>query len=338
MSVVFSHNTALEILRAIPPQTSKLTPFNGYFEMLQTTSSLREMRSAVRSCPAIRQQPAHIMVDPSCSRGVKGEIRIHQTSSAIMPPGTLLSLADDVFCASPELTFVQMVSETSLVGAVVLGCELCGGYSHFSQLISGFYDRPALASRDKIAGICSELAGMRGVKRARQALELVCENARSPMETLLACEVSLPSSMGGYGFKKPELNYRVKLDERASQLAGSANCYLDVAWPEQRRALEYDGAAWHQDTRADRKRREALVHMGWTVNVIALEEMREHRELAKVVSLIDGVIPRDNDQPIDATGVSELHRRLLCATRYGLGLEPALFGVPVRRGQVIYHV
>lgn len=338
MSVIFSHNTALEILRSVPSQSGLLVPFNGYFEMLQATSSLREMRGAIRSCPGIRQHPAHVMVDPHCSRGLKGEIRIHQTSMPIMPAGTLLSVSNNIYCAGSELTFIQMASETSLVGAVVLGYELCGGYSHFSQLISGFYDRPALTSKSAIAHVCDDLTGMRGVKRARQALELVSENSRSPMETVTACMLSLPSTVGGLGFRTPSLNYRVDLDETASRLAGASCCYLDIAWPDQRRAIEYDGAAWHQDARADRKRREALAQMGWTVNVITFEEMTSYTELLKTAALIRDVVPRDSGSDLGSPASSKLHQRLLRATRFGLGLEAALFSVPIRHGEVVYHI
>lgn len=256
----------------------------------------------------------------------------------IMPAGALLSVDDGIYCAGPELVFIQMASETSLVGAVVLGCELCGNYSHFSQLISGFYDRPALTSKSGIASTCTELGGMRGIKRAKQALELVCEASRSPMETLTTCMLSLPNSEGGFGFHAPSLNHRVKLDETASRLAGQSFCFLDIAWPDQKRALEYDGAAWHQNPRADRKRREALAQMGWTTNVIALEEMTDFTELMKTVTLIDGIVPRDDGGNLEAPKSAELHQRLLRATRFGLGLEAALFGTPIRHGQVIYHV
>ena len=114
------------------------------------------------------------------------------------------------------------------------------------------------------------------------------------METLTTCMLSLPNSEGGFGFHAPSLNHRVKLDETASRLAGQSFCFLDIAWPDQKRALEYDGAAWHQNPRAYRKRREALAQMGWTTNVIALEEMTDFTELMKTVALIDGIVPRDD--------------------------------------------
>ena len=62
-----------------------------------------------------------------------------------------------------------MAGETSLIGAVVLGHELCGTYSPFAQMISGFYERPALTSVDKLRAATDAVSGMRGVKAARKA-------------------------------------------------------------------------------------------------------------------------------------------------------------------------
>jgi hypothetical protein len=50
--------------------------------------------------------------------------------------------------------------------------------------------------------------------------------------------------------------------------AGRFVARLDVAWPDRRLAVELDGFRWHASPRAfqrDRSRRNALVHLGWTV-------------------------------------------------------------------------
>lgn len=338
MTVILSHNSALEILRATPPQTGLLTPYPDAFDMAQATSSLKPLRSALSALGAARQRPAHVLVNPSCRRGLHGEVRIHQVALPTIPQGMLLELDQGLLCCGPELVFLQMASEASLVGAAVLGYELCGKYSHFSQLISGFYDRPALTSKAEISATITQLAGVRGARRANEALGLVLEGSRSPMEAVLAAILSLPSSLGGCGFMAPRLNLRVNLDQKAASLAGTSRCYLDLAWPDQMRAFEYDGATWHTDARADRRRREALTHMGWTVNVIDLNDISNHSSLMSAVSLIDGVIPRDSKKPIDAKGTRELLGRLLRATRFGLGLNAALFGVPVEKGLVSVHI
>lgn len=338
MHTVLSHNSALEMLRSVPPQTGLLATRDTPLAVSQTSSSLKRLRSLMPSMAAVRQHPVHILVSPTCRRGFHEEVRIHQTHHPRIPAGLLLEVSDDLLCCGPELTFLQMAGETSLIGASVLCFELCGAYAHFSQMISGFYDRPALTSKVRISEALAKLPGARGTKRAREALALVLDGSRSPMETVLAGALSFPTCLGGCAFEQPRLNYQVILDQAAAGVAGVSRCYLDLAWPAQKRALEYDGAAWHTDARADRRRREALAHMGWTVNVIDLGDISSIASLAGTVRLIQDCIPRESDEPIDLGNLKDLLSRLLKATRFGLGANAALFGVPVEKGLINVHL
>lgn len=338
MGVLLSHNSALEVLRAVPPQAGVLKVTDEPFDMRAAVSGVTSVRNALSSRDVLRQRPVHVLVAPSRTRGIRGEVRVHQTRCTSIPAGLLRRLEDDLLCCGPELVFLQMANEASLVGAAVLGFELCGGYAHFSQLVSGFYDRTPLTSREKIGDALGKLAGVRGKRRAAGALDLVLDGSRSPMETVLTCALTFPNELGGCGFEAPVMNHEVVLDGRASALAGLSRCCLDLAWPEQMRAFEYDGAAWHADARADRRRREALASMGWTINVIDLADVSNGASLMSTISLIEGVVPRVGDAPIDAMALKGLLGRLLKATRFGLGLNAVLFGVPVRRGTVAVHV
>ena len=118
---------------------------------------------------------------------------------------------------------------------------------------------------------------------------------------------------------RPELNYEVPLDEAAAVITGTRSCSIDVAWPGVRRGVEYDSLAFHLDPEKDLRRKEALEHMGWTINTIKLDQ-------------------RQPGGPASEGEVAELHQRLLRATRCGMGLERALFGVPVSHDAVRVHV
>lgn len=72
----------------------------------------------------------------------------------------MFEAAPEVYAAGPELCFAQMAREVSFLGIVVLGCELCGLYAHFLQMISGYYERPALTSAEKIAEALDVLEGL----------------------------------------------------------------------------------------------------------------------------------------------------------------------------------
>jgi very-short-patch-repair endonuclease len=65
---------------------------------------------------------------------------------------------------------------------------------------------------------------------------------------------------------------------------------VDLAFPEQRVAIEYDGA-WHAERgqfTKDRRRLNALVAVGWTVLHVTAADMRDPEALiAEVRALLD---------------------------------------------------
>ena len=339
-------SSALEALRSIPPQADALKRLEEAIPVGELTAQSRTLRTLALDTHGIRMRPLHLLVGRDEPTGRSPGVRTHRTSLGAIPPGLALELdptvvgssGAQVLIAGPELVFAQMGRLISPVAEVVLAYELCGRYSQFSQLVSGFYDRPALTSADAIGRALDALAGMRRLGRARSALQWVADGARSPMETVLACELSLPAELGGLGFHVPRLNCPVELDEAAARIAGCSVCYVDLAWPDARRGLEYNGAAFHQDPARDQRRREALAHMGWALNVVDLDHMRDHDRLMALVSLVGDELPRQPGGAAPPDEVAGLHRRLLKATRYGMGLEDAFFGVKPPKGSVQMHL
>ena len=338
MSIVISHGSALELLRAVPPQVRVFPRVSEPLELSRISTSARELSALRLDDFGIRRSPVHVLVCKG-ARGIEAVgVRTHWFGLPVMPGGLLVELAPEVYAAGPELCFAQMARQASVVGAVALGDELCGRYSHFSEMISGYFERPPLTSVEQIAAALEALAGLYGLHHAREAARWIRDGARSPMETVLSSELLLPARHQGLAFARPELNYEVALDAAASSITGTRSCSIDVAWPGVRRGAEYDSLEFHLDPERDLRRREALEHMGWMINTIKLDQMSDHRELMKVVALFEDAVPRQPGGPAPTNEVAELHRRLLRATRCGMGLERALFGVPVPRGAVRLHV
>lgn len=67
------------------------------------------------------------------------------------------------------------------------------------------------------------------------------------METLLALLLYLPNNLGGYGLKKPKLNYRVDAPASLRELADRSYCLCDLCWPEANLAVEYDSRLHHSE-------------------------------------------------------------------------------------------
>ncbi|MGA5466871.1 DUF559 domain-containing protein [Mycobacterium sp. NPDC050041] len=110
----------------------------------------------------------------------------------------------------------------------------------------------------------TEQAGRRGIIAVRDLLSLADPRAESPMESELRLVV-----LDG-GLPAPELQYEVHdFDGRLWR--------LDLAWPDQRLAVEYDGMEWHEGAdalRRDRVRQEALRDIGWIVLRVVWDDVR----------------------------------------------------------------
>jgi hypothetical protein len=336
--IILSHNSALAALRALPPQTGRLT-------RVEEPLRLAEVRTSAKTLAAFHSEalgigsPLHILSATSAARPRGAGVTSHRLGLYEIPAGLLWRLEPNVYVCGPELTFIQMAMQLGPVGRSVLGHELCGAYSQFARMISGFYDRPPLTTLADIRRVADLMGGVRGVGIARKALRWVREGSRSPMETVVSNMLFLPSSEGGYGFAAPTLNHRVTLDDAASAITGTSCCYVDMSWPELRLGIEYDSSAWHADAEKDRRRREALAHMDWSIYSIQLDDVRGFVSLDRMVRLFAERVPRARGwQPASTAEQDQLLRRLFTSTRCGLGLERMLFGAPVKHGSIGIHL
>ena len=338
MSILLSHNSSLERLRSVPPQIDQAALLN---EPLMLDGLARQgetlSESELRSF-GILQRPVHQLVPSRRHACPRDATRIHRCRRASILQGLVKKVEDGVFCAGPELTFVQMAGETSLLGTVVLGHELCGSYAHFSQMVSGFYERPPLTNVERLRKAVLQLEGMRGIGTARRALQFVRDGSASPMETVISCMLMLPTAMGGFGMIAPELNCKVILDEAEARVAGVKEPRIDTGYPAVLVGIEFDGLDYHRDVERDVKRREALSHKGWAIYVLNVDELTNYTKLKEKVALLDAIPRRSGEtSPSESDGKSLL-KRLLTATRCGVGFNAALFGGKVPKGLVRLHI
>lgn len=339
MPIILSHNSALERLRAVPPIFDTARPINQPVDLRSLKLSRTETPSLSMSRLGVMQEPIHCLTHIGVPRTRVHRFIQHRTSAGQLPAGLLRQISPDLFISGPELVFLQMASTTSMLGLIVLGFELCGLYSHFAPFASGFYERKPLTTTDLISNALDRLSGHRGIKAARAALGFVLNGSASPMETVFACMLALPSSMGGEGLTVPRLNYEVQLDEVGKKRAGTETCRVDIAWPELRIGLEYNGGPYHTDEQKDRFRREALAHEKWTIFTADIDDMANHEKYTELLALIKDDVPRRKGMSSpDGAASKQLFKRLMVATRAGVGLNRALFSVTVPRGSVKIHV
>lgn len=151
-----------------------------------------------------------------------------------------LGESDGIPTTSPSQTWLDLAPALTLEQLVILGDAITHSFpEHGSQL----------------RRITKDSAGVRGIRRAREAVELIRDGVLSPQETLWRLRFRAA------GFPEPGINQDVF--DAAGRWLGMA----DFVWPEQRVVVEYDGD-YHftvQQRRHDQARRRAMRAAGWEV-------------------------------------------------------------------------
>lgn len=168
----------------------------------------------------------------------------HQLS---FKPGEVTSF-DGVRLTSPARTWLDLAAKMNLSELVAAGDSVV--VSHGVDFPT---PRKPLATVADLEQIVGQHPGMRGVKTARLALDLIRVGADSAPETLM--RLALVQA----GLPEPTLNVVLRNG------LGRAVVWPDAAYPEHRLALQYDGAH-HGDAeqyRRDIKRQSLTESLGW---------------------------------------------------------------------------
>jgi hypothetical protein len=130
----------------------------------------------------------------------------------------------------------------------------------------------ALLLAEDLRGAAAELLSGRGCRQARHAIALTDGRAESPPESRVRVLLTLAGI-------PPVPQYRV-LDRNGTFVAR-----VDLAYPELRMAVEYDGL-WHADGeqfRRDRRRLNRLVAEGWVVLHLTAADLKDPDGLVRRV-------------------------------------------------------
>ena len=241
-------------------------------------------------------KPLHVLVGSSNARKANHNLHYH-VSAGEFPYGSFIRMDSGLTVSSPELCFLQMASELSLLDLVALGYEFCGSYrlNGESAKGKGFCKNLPLTSIGSLNSYIARSVGLKGCKNALKALRLIADGSASPMETILTMLLTLPYRLGGYGFPKPLLNYHIEMPVSAKNPTGkSKNYYCDLYWPVEKVDVEYDSDAYHTGSNRitkDAIRRNAISSIGITVVTVSRKQVDDAlkvRELAEVLSRLLG--------------------------------------------------
>lgn len=124
----------------------------------------------------------------------------------------------------------------------------------------------------------AERSGRHGCRRAGRVFAMVDGRAESPQESRLRVRLVLA------GLPAPVPQFEVRL-------RGEFVARVDLAWPEHRVAVEYDGR-WHADPAQldrDRARLNRLLLAGWHVHHVTAPAMRD---LSPTIATLTHLLPR----------------------------------------------
>lgn len=135
-----------------------------------------------------------------------------------------------------------------------------------------------LIALDDLADLARAKRRVRGVQQVRDLIALANPLAESPMETrlrLLLIRYGLPEPVAQFEVRRPD---------------GSFVARLDLAYPNQRVGVEYDGALHWAQRRSDDRRRDALRALNWTVLVFSSEDL--FRTPTRTARLVEQALAR----------------------------------------------
>lgn len=155
---------------------------------------------------------------------------------------------DGVRLTSPARTWLDLASVLPLEGLVAVGDHfVCAHGLEFP------YPRQALCSLGELSSTAARHPGMRGVRLARTALELIRVGADSAPETLMRL------ALVDAGLPEPVLNHVVR------DFRGMPSLWPDAAYPQWRIAIQYDGRhhAEPEQHLRDMERHDRTMALGW---------------------------------------------------------------------------
>ncbi|WP_292697431.1 hypothetical protein [Microbacterium sp. 69-10] len=157
---------------------------------------------------------------------------------------------DGAQIARPETAWAQLGGSLSVIDLVTLGDFFCRMWREgYGRRDAG---TPPLTTIDRLRSTMNGVR-WRGIRRLREAIELVREDSWSPRES--AVRFHLVTA----GLPEPALNVDV-FDDFGLFLG----C-VDMAYPDQKVAVEYHGELHHAQYAADVERMAALRAAGWTI-------------------------------------------------------------------------
>lgn len=220
-----------------------------------------ELESFNRDNPLYGSQPIKLLVSNAGSRRTSRSVECRRCGLQL-PRGSFIRLREGLYVTSPELTFARMASRLSEVRLAEIATELCGRYYLSPGEVK---ERSAyLTSVESLRAYLDQLPSVKGGAKARRALRYALDNSASPMEGKTMLQFCMPLRYGAFNLPFDKMNYDIKAG-RNRALSEQDSFSVDLASKAFCTAIEYDGKDSHPDSGKDKRRRNMLRALGWTI-------------------------------------------------------------------------
>ena len=227
--------------------------------------------------------PYEVLVPRASARGKNPHFHF-LVHNAELPAESLVRIGRHTAICSPAFSFYQASHSLSLTEAIELGTNLCGSY--WLDWLGNIQERhEPLITADKLRSFLDENSSLYGSKHACKAASFIRSGSASPMETKLLLILALPMRLGGFGLEDACFNFQVN--------PGKARCRteqsffkIDIAFPDKKVGIEFDGEAFHRDFAKDRRRINALESLGWRIVSVDKYQLYNEARMERTVDQI----------------------------------------------------
>ncbi|MDR1816428.1 MAG: hypothetical protein LBR00_07160 [Clostridiales Family XIII bacterium] len=293
MNTYLSHITAAE-LWGIPdfhriawhlgPDDVELVPGLSLSAEGIATALAMQVRAQARAYTQAKQAAAEaqipfgdITVSAHGARPVVGVRKAH-SCEVPLPRGAVVT-RDGRKVASPELVFLELAAQWDVQRLILLGLQMCGHPPGEPE--------KAITTKKRIASFVARAGGHRGHRKAERAARYLADGSGSFVESLAFMILTLPHALGGYKLGGAVFNHEVSLRSDARRRLAQNRAFIDLYYPRERLAVEYQSFAHHHQAKAqghDLMRAAALERQGIVVlplSTIQLYDTNACREFAE---------------------------------------------------------
>ncbi len=172
-----------------------------------------------------------------------------------------VEVSPGIYCTDPVCTWFMMARFVSLDYLVALGDAILGPNNRLSELGLHYELEDFISYIEEVEQWTADPShsrkrAPRGIGECRLAIELMRQRVESPQESIVRIDVLMK-----HGLPEPKINYVVNLEN-------GHTARLDMAYPQWKIAIEYDGKQHEESWEEDNLRRNKLAELGWAIIVV----------------------------------------------------------------------